>query len=1283
MLKLKGKKFYALIFLIMISVLASLALAGVFDDGMKPTKEWVITSGADNGSEGTLRYAVQQAQTMPEYNHYIRFFKSTGSSQVKEVVLDPSKGYIEISADITLTIDGMRLGGFMSDESNFGATKIKMNETSSSKSRIFDIRNGNLRFNELVFENGDAAGETCGGAMSIIADNGKEPVVKITGCTFRNNKGGQKQKDTHITGEQYGCGGAMYILNHGTDSTAYPVVNVINTAFINNEVPDVGRGGGAVEVSRFYSHSGLPQVRFTNCLFDGNKALSTQGYGGGAICNDDNFAGADSGGHVIAEGCTFVNNKAYSGGAILSDNGSVTELINCTFSGNESTGTGNSNMGVIQLGGKAVMTNCTVVGNKSVRYGAVAVDNEGGDLTLANNIIVGNVTGSAPYGEAADLYVTSSDVTKFNPEYDTGQPDSFSAGTPARLISRGYNLVGNFRNDGARAVNWLDGKDIVSADFSASASDSSFFLWLDVDQKQAASWKTAGSSAKAVNFTKNNYGPMAGGLYDSGTKGLTTIGVSNGYLNGQQGTEAFAYEKIPADNVSLPETDQRGVKRIQGNKGEIGALEMIYASETSKSATNPKLVFSPTDTPELSPVPAGGITDIGTNEAANKQYFLQTPEGIFKNISTYFRYTTIAPEHFSVSENGIIRANSDIKQTGGSIYQIASYWNNEANTVVDITWTKYVATNEFNPQLDTSASAHGVSLMPSKLPLKIGEESILSARDGSLSNNVAITRWSSDNDKVATVDMNGKVRAINGGSAEITAVNAFGEKGTCQVQVAYWTAESVTVFRLNAFDEPASLDVEADSTGPWLLAEVLPDGAKQQVSWQMADGIIASVNSPEKMATRFRGLKVGGTTLSATAADSSVKREIKINVTDKTKPNLLTVGVTPEKATLQINKTLQLTAKVTPSGAEQKVTWESSDTQKATVDENGLVTAGNTPGEAVITAKTAGETSAGDNLTATCTVTVTQEAVISGVEISAANATLRKGASVTLSASVAPADAEQKITWSSDNPDAAAVSSNGEVTAVAAGSATIKAASAADPAVYAICLVSVYNDGGAQPVVVPPVVDVNINTAVTESPKVNTKPDIEKVKTTMGLKDNTGLSLTENGEVLLSQETVNKAAGDNKVVSLLPVVTANITQGKIAAIAYSFKGGELGGAQTAKDIKLLKMFPDGTGKPFNYATLANQADMAFALLDSEKHEDFLGDIASGDTYTLVTFIADDKDFDLDKTPGQILDPVAILESKKSDNPSSGDGGSGGGCSAGYGLLALLAIVPATLRRKKN
>ena len=79
-------------------------------------------------------------------------------------------------------------------------------------------------------------------------------------------------------------------------------------------------------------------------------------------------------------------------------------------------------------------------------------------------------------------------------------------------------------------------------------------------------------------------------------------------------------------------------------------------------------------------------------------------------------------------------------------------------------------------------------------------------------------------------------------------------------------------------------------------------------------------------------------------------------------PNVEGVTLDKDNLTLNLGETAQLTATVSPDTADKTVTWTSSDTNIATVDANGVVTAVGY-GNATITVTAGGKT-------ATCTVTV-------------------------------------------------------------------------------------------------------------------------------------------------------------------------------------------------------------------------------------------------------------------------------------------------------------------------
>jgi len=145
-----------------------------------------------------------------------------------------------------------------------------------------------------------------------------------------------------------------------------------------------------------------------------------------------------------------------------------------------------------------------------------------------------------------------------------------------------------------------------------------------------------------------------------------------------------------------------------------------------------------------------------------------------------------------------------------------------------------------------------------------------------------------------------------------------------------------------------------------------------------------------------------------------------------------------------------LIATVTPIDAtDKRVTWSSSNTAVATVS-NGVVTpmaVGNT----VITA-----TTTDGGFSATCAVTVNAAPVaVSGVSVAPASLSLTAGgATGSLTATVSPANASNKsVTWSSSNPAVATVS-NGVVTPLTAGTATVSVITA-DGGFSASCAVTV------------------------------------------------------------------------------------------------------------------------------------------------------------------------------------------------------------------------------------
>lgn len=146
------------------------------------------------------------------------------------------------------------------------------------------------------------------------------------------------------------------------------------------------------------------------------------------------------------------------------------------------------------------------------------------------------------------------------------------------------------------------------------------------------------------------------------------------------------------------------------------------------------------------------------------------------------------------------------------------------------------------------------------------------------------------------------------------------------------------------------------------------------------------------------------------------------------------ISLSKTKETLEVGKTLSLTATVLPYNASNRsVTWSSDNDKVATVSADGKVTAIG-KGTANITVRS----NDGTNIKATAVITVRAKTVkATSVKLSKTSLTLKPKASTTLKVTISPSKVTDKsVVWSSSNPKVATVK-NGKITAKAVGTTTI------------------------------------------------------------------------------------------------------------------------------------------------------------------------------------------------------------------------------------------------------
>lgn len=236
-----------------------------------------------------------------------------------------------------------------------------------------------------------------------------------------------------------------------------------------------------------------------------------------------------------------------------------------------------------------------------------------------------------------------------------------------------------------------------------------------------------------------------------------------------------------------------------------------------------------------------------------------------------------------------------------------------------------------------------------------------------------------------------------------------------------------------------------------LKATVLPSYAvSTKVQWSVDEaGKNAGIKVSGGTVTTTAKTPAGSYQITATAVGSDGKtydgvqsEPYTIYVTSAAKvkqfklvPAKVTLNL-PDNTGYNLAEAVQITL-TDPAEENPEIVWSSSNSGIATVDSNGYVTAV-AKGKATITATL----NDGSGKKATCAVTVTS--LVTGIEISGPE-TVAAGKSITLTATVTPADANnKKLKWSVEGADKLVTVSNGKVTAkkTASGTYTVYATAA-------------------------------------------------------------------------------------------------------------------------------------------------------------------------------------------------------------------------------------------------
>lgn len=267
---------------------------------------------------------------------------------------------------------------------------------------------------------------------------------------------------------------------------------------------------------------------------------------------------------------------------------------------------------------------------------------------------------------------------------------------------------------------------------------------------------------------------------------------------------------------------------------------------------------------------------------------------------------------WTTSDASIVTVNSGkvkaVKSGSASIIAKAG----EKSAICEVTVTTPVESITLDSNSATLEEGQSIALTATINPTDADEKTIT---------------WSTSNEKVATVNQDGKVTAVSKGTAIIKAEaqDGSGRYATC----------SVAVIRLVSSIVLDKTSIVLYNGQPTLItATVSPaDASNTGITWTSSDSSIATVSSYGIVL----GKSAGNVTITAKAKDSSGKEascivEVRQYVT----------RITLDKSGLSLvpGESYSLVATVSPSDAYDKtLTWTSSNTTVATVDASGVVRA--------------------------------------------------------------------------------------------------------------------------------------------------------------------------------------------------------------------------------------------------------------------------------------------------------------------------------------------------------
>lgn len=236
-----------------------------------------------------------------------------------------------------------------------------------------------------------------------------------------------------------------------------------------------------------------------------------------------------------------------------------------------------------------------------------------------------------------------------------------------------------------------------------------------------------------------------------------------------------------------------------------------------------------------------------------------------------------------------------------------------------------------------SLTALGASVVNAPETMALGASAYLTAaytlKDGvELTNPEKAVTWTSSDPKVLYVAPGGRVTAVGGGTATVTASVGGVSEESAPITVtaaAETPQETVSSIKLNKY----SLTLYVGEAGEQLTASILPEGSTARVTWASSNTKAAAVSSDGFVTPIAPGMS----TITAEAGGRHVSATVSV-LAERVRVSGVSFDETEHK--IPVRGTAKLTATIAPADATVKtLVWTSDDSGIASVSRTGIVTA--------------------------------------------------------------------------------------------------------------------------------------------------------------------------------------------------------------------------------------------------------------------------------------------------------------------------------------------------------